>query len=64
MWFMGSQFIVVSLKGGLFTNANMLFRALFRDGTNIVDRMAQRSGSNLYGKDNEVQGHAAGRRRE
>jgi len=31
--FKGSQFIVVSLKEGLFTNANVLFRARFRDGT-------------------------------
>ena len=28
--FSGSQFIVVSLKEGLFTNANVLFRARFR----------------------------------
>ncbi|CCF51604.1 hypothetical protein NDA11_006054 [Ustilago hordei] len=36
--FRGSQFIVVSLKEGLFTNANVLFRARFRDGTSLVDR--------------------------
>jgi structural maintenance of chromosome 2 len=35
--FKGSQFIVVSLKEGLFTNANVLFRARFRDGTSIVE---------------------------
>lgn len=46
--FKGSQFIVVSLKEGLFTNANVLFRARFRDGTSIVERTAQRSGSSLY----------------
>ncbi|KAK0532787.1 Structural maintenance of chromosomes protein 2 [Tilletia horrida] len=40
--FSGSQFIVVSLKEGLFTNANVLFRARFRDGTSIVERVAQR----------------------
>ena len=39
--FKGSQFIVVSLKEGLFTNANVLFRARFRDGTSIVERIAQ-----------------------
>ncbi|KAF8966105.1 condensin complex subunit SMC2 [Flammula alnicola] len=39
--FKGSQFIVVSLKEGLFTNANVLFRARFRDGTSIVERTAQ-----------------------
>lgn len=46
--FKGSQFIVVSLKEGLFTNANVLFRARFRDGTSIVERTAQRSASGLY----------------
>jgi structural maintenance of chromosome 2 len=46
--FKGSQFIVVSLKEGLFTNANVLFRARFRDNTSIVERTAQRSGSALY----------------
>jgi structural maintenance of chromosome 2 len=49
--FKGSQFIVVSLKEGLFTNANVLFRARFRDGTSIVERTAQRSGSALYAED-------------
>lgn len=46
--FKGSQFIVVSLKEGLFTNANVLFRARFRDGTSVVERTAQRSTSYLY----------------
>ena len=41
--FKGSQFIVVSLKEGLFTNANVLFRARFRDGTSIVERIAHSS---------------------
>lgn len=41
--FHGSQFIVVSLKEGLFTNANVLFRTRFRDGTSICERTAQRS---------------------
>lgn len=56
--FKGSQFIVVSLKEGLFTNANVLFRARFRDGTSIVERTAQRSTSALYagGKDDEDAG--------
>ncbi|KAI1786116.1 condensin complex subunit SMC2 [Ganoderma leucocontextum] len=43
--FKGSQFIVVSLKEGLFTNANVLFRTRFRDGTSIVERTANRSTS-------------------
>lgn len=46
--FKGSQFIVVSLKEGLFTNANVLFKAKFRDGTSIVERTGQRSSSSLY----------------
>jgi structural maintenance of chromosome 2 len=35
--FKNSQFIVVSLKDGLFNNANVLFRTKFRDGTSIVE---------------------------
>ncbi|SCZ87647.1 BZ3500_MvSof-1268-A1-R1_Chr2-2g05113 [Microbotryum saponariae] len=50
--FKGSQFIVVSLKDGLFSNANVLFRARFRDGTSIVERTSQRSASGLYDKEN------------
>lgn len=53
--FKGSQFIVVSLKEGLFTNANVLFRTQFRDGTSVVQRTAQRSASAMYegpGKEN------------
>jgi len=65
--FKGSQFIVVSLKEGLFTNANVLFRARFRDGTSIVERTAQRSTSSLYvggDKDGEDgDGQVARRRR-
>jgi len=49
--FKGSQFIVVSLKEGLFTNANVLFRTRFRDGTSVVERTAQRSTSTLYHKE-------------
>ncbi|KAG9296374.1 hypothetical protein G9A89_014966 [Geosiphon pyriformis] len=36
--FKGSQFIVVSLKDGMFNNANVLFRTRFRDGTSVVER--------------------------
>ena len=49
--FKGSQFIVVSLKEGLFTNANVLFRARFRDGTSVVERTAQRSTNAIYAAD-------------
>ncbi|KAG5645320.1 hypothetical protein DXG03_006509 [Asterophora parasitica] len=62
--FKGSQFIVVSLKEGLFTNANVLFRARFRDGTSVVERTAQRSGSSLYTNgDGEEHGGDRGTRR-
>ena len=69
--FKGSQFIVVSLKEGLFTNANVLFRTRFRDGTSVVERTAQRSTSALYDthdgneKENaDENGVPAGRRRK
>ncbi|WFD43079.1 Structural maintenance of chromosomes protein 2 [Malassezia psittaci] len=41
--FKGSQFIVVSLKEGLFNNASVVFRAKFRDGTSLVERIVQKS---------------------
>ncbi|KAL7424509.1 Structural maintenance of chromosomes protein 2 [Cryptotrichosporon argae] len=50
--FKGSQFIVVSLKEGLFTNANVLFKARFRDGTSVVERTASRTASTMYDKEN------------
>lgn len=37
--FQGSQFIVVSLKEGMFTNANRVFRTRFQDGTSMVSAM-------------------------
>ncbi|KAJ7066599.1 hypothetical protein C8F01DRAFT_980847, partial [Mycena amicta] len=40
--FKGSQFIIVSLKEGLFTYANVLFKTRFRNGTSIVERTGQR----------------------
>jgi structural maintenance of chromosome 2 len=33
-----SQFIVVSLKEGMFNNANVLFRTRFEDGVSRIDR--------------------------
>ena len=38
--FKGSQFIVVSLKEGMFSNANVLFRTRFRDGISGVERIS------------------------
>lgn len=37
--FKGSQFIIVSLKEGMFTNANRVFRTRFQDGTSMVYTM-------------------------
>ncbi|QDS69746.1 hypothetical protein FKW77_010105 [Venturia effusa] len=37
--FRGSQFIVVSLKDGMFQNANRIFRTRFQDGTSVVQSL-------------------------
>ncbi|KAF2663703.1 chromosomes protein 2 structural maintenance [Microthyrium microscopicum] len=37
--FKGSQFIVVSLKDGMFQNANRIFRTRFMDGTSVVQAL-------------------------
>merc|ERR1711907_374998 len=39
--FKQSQFIVVSLKEGMFNNANVLFKTAFIDGVSTVRRFAQ-----------------------
>jgi len=39
--FTNAQFIIVSLKDGMFNNANVLFRAKFVDGVSVVSRTAQ-----------------------
>ena len=39
--FQKSQFIVVSLKDGMFNNANVLFKTKFIDGVSAVRRYAQ-----------------------
>jgi structural maintenance of chromosome 2 len=44
----GSQFIIVSLKEGSFTNVNVLFRAQFWDDTSIVKWTLQRLGSGMH----------------
>lgn len=41
--FKKSQFIVVSLKDGMFKNANVLFRTKFVDGVSTVARYTQTS---------------------
>merc|ERR1712138_327468 len=46
-----SQFIIVSLKEGMFNNANVLFRTRFIDGTSTVARYAMRDGEGPSPKD-------------
>lgn len=43
--FKHSQFIVVSLKDGMFNNANVLFKTKFVDGVSTVTRYAQNQSS-------------------
>ena len=40
----------MSLKEGLFTNVNVLFRMRFKDGTSIVEWTVDRSGLALYNR--------------
>ncbi|KAF3904303.1 hypothetical protein ABW21_db0206930 [Orbilia brochopaga] len=42
--FKGAQFIVVSLKDGMFQNANCIYRTRFQDGTSVV--MQEKGGEN------------------
>jgi structural maintenance of chromosome 2 len=42
--FSQSQFIVVSLKEGMFNNANVIFRTRFVDGTSTVIRTMNNNG--------------------
>lgn len=41
--FSASQFIVVSLKEGMFNNANVIFRTKFVDGISAVGRTVNRA---------------------
>lgn len=47
--FKGSQFIVVSLKEGMFANANVLFRTRFREGVSSVERIDNTAGQHATG---------------
>ena len=52
--FKQSQFIVVSLKDGMFNNANVLFRTKFVEGMSTVGRVAQQpSSSTRTGEEEE-----------
>ncbi|BFG03811.1 structural maintenance of chromosomes protein 2 [Drosophila madeirensis] len=41
--FTNSQFLIVSLKDGLFNHANVLFRTLFEEGVSTISRQVSRS---------------------
>ncbi|XP_037106989.1 structural maintenance of chromosomes protein 2 [Syngnathus acus] len=57
--FRHSQFVVVSLKDGMFTNANVLFKTKFVDGMSTVSRTAlSQSDTNLPHKSHARQGVA------
>ncbi|CAN0408630.1 unnamed protein product [Ectocarpus sp. 8 AP-2014] len=47
--FSASQFIVVSLKEGMFNNANVIFRTKFVDGVSAVGRTVNRNGGSARG---------------
>ncbi|KAI7861921.1 RecF/RecN/SMC [Spinellus fusiger] len=49
--FKGSQFIVVSLKEGMFNNANVIFKTHFKDGTSVVERI---TGESIKQKENSI----------
>ena len=56
--FREARFIVVLLKDGPFTNANLYF-ARFRDGTSLVERTGQHSYSALYNHSEWERGEGA-----
>ena len=47
--FSASQFIVVSLKEGMFNNANVIYRTKFVDGVSAVGRTVNRAGNPAAG---------------
>lgn len=57
--FSASQFIVVSLKEGMFNNANVIFRTKFVDGVSAVGRTVNRTG-NARGGGGEAAASGAG----
>uniref|UniRef100_A0A8C5TL28 Structural maintenance of chromosomes protein n=1 Tax=Malurus cyaneus samueli TaxID=2593467 RepID=A0A8C5TL28_9PASS len=48
MHFRHSQFIVVSLKDGMFNNANVLYKTRFVDGVSTITRYSQCSNNTLW----------------
>ncbi|XP_060555176.1 LOW QUALITY PROTEIN: structural maintenance of chromosomes protein 2-like [Ruditapes philippinarum] len=56
--FKHSQFIVVSLKDGMFNNANVLFKTKFVDGVSTVTRYVQHANKSNDGKENNTAANA------
>jgi structural maintenance of chromosome 2 len=55
------QFIVVSLKEGMFSNANVIFRTKFVDGVSTVTRSLNNSAANQAGGGGKAAAAARGR---
>ncbi|VUZ41372.1 unnamed protein product, partial [Hymenolepis diminuta] len=63
--FKNAQFIVVSLKDGMFNNANVLFKTKFVDGVSTVTRHTPTTGGNVGGRaGNDARPHQIGNRRK
>lgn len=62
--FRGSQFIVVSLKEGMFQNANIIFRTKFIDGVSTISRSTNRVSSNSDSEDEDSEAGALARPRK
>ncbi|KAM7536776.1 hypothetical protein Aperf_G00000085721 [Anoplocephala perfoliata] len=63
--FKNAQFIVVSLKDGMFNNANVLFKTKFVDGVSTVTRHTPiTSGGNAGKSGNDARPHQIGNRRK
>ena len=45
-----SQFIIISLKEGMFNNANVLFKTSFVDGVSRVDRIVLKTKADKKGR--------------
>jgi structural maintenance of chromosome 2 len=51
--FSQSQFIIISLKDGMFNNANVLFKTSFVDGVSKVERNILKKNDGRNGKNHE-----------
>lgn len=62
--FSHSQFIVVSLKQDMFSNANVIFRTKFVEGTSTVLRTVPATSALIGGKARALKGKAAAEEEE